>query len=60
MIVAHLLFPNDMAEDIAGLLESLNELGLEAASNGNEAWLAAACEVLRNGGEELLWMEQVS
>ena len=49
-----------MAEDIAGLLESLNELGLEAARNGNEAWLAAACEVLRNGGEELLWMEQVS
>ena len=47
-----------MTQDILGLQASLIQLAETAAADGNEIRLAAACEVLRNGGEECLWPEE--
>ncbi|KZR92356.1 hypothetical protein MITS9509_01343 [Synechococcus sp. MIT S9509] len=47
-----------MSENIQGLLQSINELAAVAAADGNELRLAAACEVLRNGGADCAWPEE--
>lgn len=46
-----------MGKDLLGLRDSLILLAETAAADGNEIRLAAACEILRNGGADCQWPE---
>ena len=48
---------NQMGKDLQGLRDTLIQLAEKAAADGNELRLAAACEILRNGGADCLWPE---
>ena len=41
-------------EILQGLRDSINELAEQAVADGNEQWLATACEILRDGGAQII------